>query len=104
MKRSTVKSPRATTAIIAVALLSASLTAAEPQPQRLWESDAPGALGSAEADTPTIMVYHPKSQTPTAALVIFPGGGYGHLAVEHEGHDIAEWASSMSMAGIIVSY
>ncbi len=90
--------------LAAIVTMNAGLTAAEPEPQRLWQNAAPGALGDDEKDTPTIMVYLPKSETPTAALVIFPGGGYGHLAIGHEGHEIAQWANSMSMAGIIVSY
>ncbi len=37
-------------------------------------------------------------------MVIFPGGGYGNLAIDHEGHQIAAWANEMGLAGIIVSY
>lgn len=71
---------------------------------RLWDSDAPGAKGEAENDIPTATVYLPESDKPTGAIVIFPGGGYGHLAIGHEGHEIAKWANEMGMAGIIVSY
>ena len=78
---------------------------AEPQTVRLWEGDAPGALGSEEKDIPTAIVYLPaKTSTPTGAIVICPGGGYGTLAMDHEGHQIAAWANDMGLAGIIVSY
>ncbi len=83
----------------------ANLRAEEPQTIRLWEGDAPGALGTEEKDVPTAIVYLPeKSTAPTGAIVIFPGGGYGHLAIDHEGHQIAQWANDMGLAGIIVSY
>jgi acetyl esterase/lipase len=36
-------------------------------------------------------------------MVIFPGGGYGHLA-EHEGQDYAEYLSSCGIAGFVVKY
>ncbi|MEZ6079077.1 MAG: hypothetical protein R3C56_26405 [Pirellulaceae bacterium] len=78
---------------------------AEPTTVRLWEGDAPGALGSEEKDIPTAIVYLPaKASAPTGAIVICPGGGYGHLAIDHEGHQIAAWANEMGLAGIIVSY
>lgn len=81
------------------------LQAAEPQTIRLWDTDAPGALGQEEKDIPTAIVYLPSGQDkPTGAIVICPGGGYGNLAMDHEGHQIAAWANDMGLAGIIVSY
>lgn len=77
----------------------------EPTTIRLWEGDAPGALGKEDKDTPTAIVYLPSAaRGPTGAIVILPGGGYGALAMDHEGHQIAEWANEMGMAGVIVSY
>lgn len=90
--------------LFALTALSSISLAAEPKTLRLWQADAPGAKGDAEKDVPSITIYLPESKTPTSALVIFPGGGYGHLAMAHEGHEIAQWANSMSMAGVIVSY
>ncbi|MEM7476474.1 MAG: alpha/beta hydrolase [Planctomycetota bacterium] len=76
----------------------------EPITVRLWEGDAPEANGQEEKDVPTAIVYLPHSTTPTGAIVIYPGGGYGGLAMGHEGHDIAAWANSMGLAGVIVNY
>ena len=79
--------------------------AADPMVIRLWEGDAPGAVGQSENDIPTATVYlPPATDKPTGAIVIYPGGGYGHLAIDHEGHQIARWANEMGLAGIIVSY
>ncbi|MEO8271783.1 MAG: hypothetical protein ABI557_18815, partial [Aureliella sp.] len=36
--------------------------AAEPKTVRLWEGDAPGALGSDEKDIPTAIVYLPEGK------------------------------------------
>lgn len=79
--------------------------AVEPQTVRLWDGAAPGAVGSEDKDIPTAIVYLPeKTPSPTAAIVILPGGGYGNLAMDHEGHAIARWANELGLAGIIVSY
>ena len=87
-------------------LLGAKLgQAADPQTVRLWAGDAPGATGQEENDIPTAIVYLPDNvKEPTGAIVICPGGGYGHLAMDHEGHQIAKWANEMNLAGVIVSY
>jgi acetyl esterase/lipase len=70
----------------------------------LWESGAPGALGSEPKDVPMALVRLPASDAPTGALVICPGGGYGTLAIDHEGHQIAAWANEMGLAAIICDY
>jgi acetyl esterase/lipase len=36
--------------------------------------------------------------------VICPGGGYGFLAMDHEGHQIAQWLNSLGVAGFILKY
>lgn len=93
---------------ICAVLFSLSIStaqAAEPQTLRLWDGDAPHALGTDEKDIPTVIVYLPENALqPTPALVICPGGGYGGLAKDHEGHAIAKWANKMGMAGVIVLY
>jgi len=70
----------------------------------LWENGAPDALGSGPKDIPMAMVRLPGSEKPTGALVICPGGGYGGLAMGHEGTEIAQWANEMGMAAIICDY
>jgi len=73
----------------------------------LWEKGAPGALGTDSKDIPIAIVYLPTSTenaAPTGALVICPGGGYGGLAMGHEGTEIAEWANSIGLAAIICDY
>lgn len=70
----------------------------------LWENGPPDAKGKEAKDIPMVLVRLPENQSPTAALVIFPGGGYGHLAMGHEGNDIAKWANQLGMAAIICDY
>lgn len=91
-------------------ILFSNARAAEPKTFRLWEGDAPNALGTEEKDIPTVIVYLPQdaeqqnANQPTPVLMICPGGGYGGLAMDHEGHQFGKWANEMGMAGVIVSY
>jgi acetyl esterase/lipase len=69
----------------------------------LWEGGAPGALGTDDADVPTIAVYKAPRSNGTAILV-FPGGGYGALAVVHEGRQWAYWYNAMGITTFVVKY
>ena len=76
-----------------------------PRVELLWPDGAPSAKGSAEGDKPTLTIYLPPEEKATgAAVVICPGGGYGHLAMDHEGHQIAQWLNSFGVAGFILKY
>ena len=59
---------------------------------RLWEQDAPGALGSKRTDIPTLIAYLPEpSKRNGATMVVVPGGGYGYHAEPGNGKTYAEW-------------
>ena len=71
---------------------------------RLWEGDAPGALGTAPEDIPTLTeISETKPSESRAAFVVCPGGGYGGLA-DHEGKPIAEYMESMGVKGFVLKY
>ena len=71
----------------------------------LWPQGAPGAKGTEEKDQPSITAYLPAADKATgAAIVICPGGGYGHLAVGHEGEEIGQWLNSLGVAGFVLRY
>jgi len=70
----------------------------------LWPDGAPGALGTADKDIPTLTVYMPEPTKATgAAIVICPGGGYGMLA-SHEGIDYARFFNEYGIAGFVLKY
>lgn len=75
----------------------------EPVAMRLWEGDAPGALGTEPADIPTITYYAPQRNSGTA-VVLAPGGGYGNLALNHEGRQVANWFNSQGIHTFILRY
>jgi acetyl esterase/lipase len=54
---------------------------------------------------PSVTVYLPAKEKATGtAIVICPGGGYQHLAIDKEGHDIARWLNTVGIAGIVLKY
>jgi acetyl esterase/lipase len=71
---------------------------------RLWQDDAPGAIGNEDKDIPNLTIYFPESSKSTgAAVVICPGGGYHGLA-PHEGEHYALWLNEQGIAGIVLKY
>jgi acetyl esterase/lipase len=75
-----------------------------PQPVALWPNDAPGALGSAEADKPRLYPFVPQEKSTTAAVLVIPGGGYAHVAIGHEGFQFARWLNAQGVAAFVLDY
>ncbi len=87
------------------ALQAQATSSGEPAAIPLWPGRAPGALGDSAVDRPTITPYLVPAGTGSGtAVVIFPGGGYQHLAVEKEGTRIAKWLNGLGVAAFVVQY
>jgi acetyl esterase/lipase len=55
--------------------------------------------------SPALFPYLPPKESATGtAVLICPGGGYGALAFNHEGHAVAQWLNDNGIAGIILKY
>lgn len=88
-----------------VALLAASVSAMAQRSfdVNLWAAKAPNKNGL--QDTAYIKVYLPDAKRATGrAVVICPGGGYAHLAMEHEGTQWAPFFNNMGIAAIVLHY
>jgi len=75
-----------------------------PQEIPLWEGGAPGALGSADADKPTLTIYRASRRASGTAVVVAPGGGYQNLAMDHEGRQVAAFLNSMGVSAFVLKY
>jgi acetyl esterase/lipase len=53
---------------------------------------------------PTITVYSPKARNTGAAVMMFPGGGYGILAIDMEGTEVCNWLNSIGTTCILLKY
>lgn len=90
--------------LLSLVLATLTVMADAAEPIRLWEGEAPGALGTEPKDIPTLTPYLPYAETATgAAMVICPGGGYGGLA-KHEGEDYALWLRDHGIAAFVLKY
>lgn len=88
-------------------LAFASLVSAQaPSTVLLWPNGAPGALGSEDSDQPSLTIYLPAEYQARRAtgVVVCPGGGYGMLAMNHEGRQVANWLNSLGMAAFVLKY
>ena len=84
-------------------LLSAQTVSKQVIP--LWPNGAPGAQGNAEADRPTLTIFPATGDNKTATgVVVFPGGGYSHLATGHEGVQIAAWLNKLGISAFMLEY
>jgi acetyl esterase/lipase len=85
-------------------ILHAQAGAAIPPPIFLYPNGAPGALGTSEADKPRMYAFPPKRRSTSAAILVIPGGGYEHVAIGHEGFQIATWLNAQGMAAFVLDY
>jgi acetyl esterase/lipase len=75
-----------------------------PQEIPLWEGGAPGALGNDEGDKPTLTIYRAPRVANGTAVIVAPGGGYGVLAMDHEGRQVAYWFNAMGVSAFVLKY
>lgn len=94
-----------TSALLTILTANMCLGAATER-EPLWPDGAPGARGDHPTnDCPAITVYSPpEAENSGAAVVICPGGGYGHLALNHEGAAIAGWLNDIGVTGVVLEY
>jgi acetyl esterase/lipase len=91
--------------LIAVVLISFPAAAAEPEVLLLWPEGAPGAKGERPEDKPQVTVWPaPPEKAAGTAIVVCPGGGYGNLAMDHEGKQIAEWLNTLGVTAAVLEY
>lgn len=91
------------------AVLAVGLLFAEPawsqDPVFLWPEGAPGKKGDEEVDKPWLWAYPVTGEKATGtAVVVCPGGGYGALAVDHEGTQVARWLNSIGVSAFVLKY
>lgn len=86
----------------------------------LWEKETPNSLKNenyqeikiykdsildktSQVSKPTITIFKPQKPNGTS-IVIFPGGGYKHLAINKEGYKVAKWLNSLGITAFVLKY
>ena len=90
--------------IMLLLMFSAAAFSQEKMTMDLWPK---GALVSSpdKEDKAELTVYLPEAKKATGrAVVCCPGGGYTHLAMDHEGHQWATFFNNQGIALIVLKY
>jgi acetyl esterase/lipase len=114
--------------LVALIIVQATLCTAGPTRTTLdvWPGKAPGETGPVAAEQaktatqpdgttviasltnvakPTLTVCRPEAAKNTGvAVLVFPGGGYTHLAWDHEGEQVARWLNSIGVTAAVLKY
>jgi acetyl esterase/lipase len=85
-------------------LVHAEQPAGIPQPVYLWPNGVPHALGQGEADRPRLYPFLPEKRSTSTAVLVIPGGGYEHVAIGHEGVQIASWLNAQGIPAFVLDY
>lgn len=82
----------------------------------LWPDDHPANVSSGDSaeqvaesrtvvhDHPGILVRLAKENNTGACVLVIPGGGYGRLAMDHEGTQVAKWLNERGIHAAILQY
>lgn len=93
--------------LLGMALATAAHSAEDqPKPLPLWPEGAPGAKGDDPSlDVPTITLFRPDpAKANGSSAVVCPGGGYGGLATDHEGTQVAQWLNELGITAAVLKY
>lgn len=75
--------------------------AKEPQQRFKTREDV---IRITDVKTPYLAIYAVTSEKPAPAVIVCPGGGYGHLCVDKEGSETAPWLNGLGMTAIVLTY
>lgn len=94
------------TALLASFIMTQPISAEELPHIPLWPKDVtPYAKGDSDIDQPFVDVYLPDEKIRNgAAVIVCPGGGYGGLALDHEGHQIGQFYNSFGVTAFVLHY
>ncbi len=109
--------------LVLMLFTSLSATATNSLTIALWPKGAPGAVASttykesryfdndpaklrfSQVTDPEIELFlAPANDSPTAAVLICPGGGYHVLAYDHEGVQVARFFNSLGLSAAVLKY
>ncbi len=78
--------------------------ASEAEYERM-EDQGDGVIRITNVAQPTLAVYRASdTQGPTPAVLVCPGGGYGKLAYNKEGTEVASWLNGLGITAAVLKY
>ncbi|MDH5828356.1 alpha/beta hydrolase [Sphingobacterium faecium] len=75
----------------------------------LYEDSIPNSINKDTArfnrNIPEIFVYKPElNKDKGIGVLVIPGGGYAHIAIDHEGHDVAKELTKEGFTAFVLKY
>ena len=109
--------------LLLIVLLTAGLSAKHGEPIRVWPGEAPnepvgieskkakavtgsdGVIRIPYVDTPELFHFPaPPDKSTGTCIIVCPGGGYGKLAWNKEGTEIAAWLNTLGVEAVVLKY
>jgi acetyl esterase/lipase len=99
-----------------ILVILSTYTLSQNEVIKIWNNLAPGTENKQNNEKtvdgsvtdvyqPDLTVFLPvKSDSNYPAILIFPGGGYTHLAIVKEGYKIAKWLNDNGIAAFVLKY
>jgi len=69
-----------------------------------YEEELWGTKCLLDVTAPTLTIYPAQGINSGKAVLIIPGGGYGMVAIHHEGHDVAKALSERGITAAVLKY
>ena len=74
-----------------------------PGPERTLPARGDEVVRLTDVSEPSFTVYKATATKPTPAVIICPGGGYGGLAYNKEGTEVAAWLNTLGITGVVLT-
>ena len=69
------------------------------------ENTSGNVIRLTDITNPSLTVFKPeKPNNSKSAIIVCPGGGYGILAIDKEGYEVAEWLNSLGYTAFVLQY
>lgn len=71
-----------------------------------YRKDSQGkVIGVSKVSNPSLSLFLPeRTVVNRTAVLILPGGGYGHLSIEKEGNQVARWLNKSGVTAFVLKY
>lgn len=94
------------TSLFLVLMMTFTVFAAGQEKLELYTDNLPNAKEGADLgeNIPELYFYKPTEIKHKITFLIIPGGGYSHVAMKHEGHDVAKTLSDLGYPAFVLRY
>lgn len=95
--------------ILMIILFSVVFQATAQKKVPLYSDGIPNSINKDTAkynrNIPELFIYRPsESLDKSVGILIIPGGGYSHIAIDHEGHDVAKELVKAGFTAFVLKY